>query len=248
MESDPTSGYCAEFQDVGIQLGDNWILRNVDLQIPAKLPTGIVGASGSGKTTLLQLLLGIHRPDEGDVLVQGNPVPIDDIEHFRRGIGYAVQSAGLFPHMTVFKNVKLIARLEKWDRERMQNRVEHLFDLMDLPLELGDRFPHELSVGQQHRAGLCRAMMLEPTMFLLDEPFSTIDPVTRLEIQLHFQRIQQDLQFSSLLVTHDMAEAKLLCEYLIVLGNQGVIQHGPTKEVLENPEPSIVKPLMATIP
>ncbi|MCY4656463.1 MAG: ATP-binding cassette domain-containing protein [Gammaproteobacteria bacterium] len=247
MESEPTQHPCIELRNVGIVLGDQWILREVDLDIPNYQCTGIVGASGSGKTTLLQLVLGIHRPNEGSILVQGQPIPEDNLERFRRGIGYAVQSAGLFPHMTIFRNIGLMARLEKWDSARIDNRIQHLFELMDLPLELGDRYPYELSSGQQHRAGLCRAMMLEPSMFLLDEPFSTIDPVTRREIQLHFKRIQAQLQLSTLLVTHDMAEARLLSDYLVVIGNHGVVQHGPTEEVIKNPESEIVQALLATL-
>ena len=246
MPSNDLESYCVEFSNVGIQLGEQWILRDVDLAIPASQSVGIVGASGSGKTTMLQLVLGIHRPQEGEILVHGEPIP-DDLVHFRRKIGYAVQSAGLFPHMTIFRNISLMAKLEKWEPRRIDDRVAHLFDLMDLPLELKDRYPYELSSGQQHRAGLCRAMMLEPSMLLLDEPFSTIDPVTRFEIQNHFKRIQEELTISTLLVTHDMAEAQLLCHYLVVVGNQGVVQHGTTADVISNPESEVVKPLLATI-
>ena len=246
MPSNDSENSCVEFSNVGIRFGEQWILRAVNLAIPASQSVGIVGASGSGKTTMLQLVLGIHKPQEGEILVHGEPIP-DDLVHFRRKIGYAVQSAGLFPHMTVFRNISLVAKLEKWEPSRINDRVAHLFDLMDLPLELKDRYPYELSSGQQHRAGLCRAMMLEPSMLLLDEPFSTIDPVTRLEIQNHFKRIQEELTISTLLVTHDMAEAQLLCHYLVVVGNQGVVQHGATADVISNPEQEVVKPLLATI-
>lgn len=246
MPSKDSESNCVEFSNVGIRLGEQWVLRGVNLAIPASQSVGIVGASGSGKTTMLQLVLGIHRPQEGEILVHGEDIP-EDLVHFRRRIGYAVQSAGLFPHMTILRNISLMAQLEKWEPRRIDDRVAHLFDLMDLPLELQDRYPYELSSGQQHRAGLCRAMMLEPSMLLLDEPFSTIDPVTRLEIQNHFKRIQEELTISTLLVTHDMAEAQLLCHYLVVVGNQGVVQHGITEEVIANPEPEVVKPLLATI-
>ena len=247
MSSNDIHSYCVEFQDMGVQLGGQWILRHVDLNNPANQIAGIVGASGSGKTTMLQLVLGIHKLNEGNVLVQGDRIPEKHIERFRRRIGYAVQSAGLFPHMTIFNNISLMARMERWEQNQIDKRVEYLFSLMDLPVELGERYPYELSSGQQHRAGICRAMMLEPSMFLLDEPFSTIDPVTRLDIQLHFKRIHEKLKFSTLLVTHDMAEAQLLCHYLVIVGNQGVVQHGPAEEVIANPEEEIVKPLLATI-
>ena len=246
MPSNESENSCVEFSNVGIRLGEQWVLRGVNLAIPASQSVGIVGASGSGKTTMLQLVLGIHRPQEGVILVHGEDIP-EDLVHFRRRIGYAVQSAGLFPHMTILRNISLMAQLEKWEQSRINDRVAYLFDLMDLPIELQDRYPYELSSGQQHRAGLCRAMMLEPSMLLLDEPFSTIDPVTRLEIQRHFKRIQEELTISTLLVTHDMAEAQLLCHYLVVVGNQGVVQHGITEEVIANPEPEVVKPLLATI-
>ena len=245
--SKTTQPDCVQFLDAGIKLGDAWVLKNLNVSVPPKKITGIIGASGSGKTTILQLILGIHRPTSGRVLVQGEPIPHENIEKYRRRIGYAVQSAGLLPHMSVFKNVSLIARLEGWSGAAIEERVNYLFELMDLPMDLGTRYPYELSSGQQHRAGFCRAMMLNPDMYLLDEPFSTIDPVTRLDIQLHFKRIHRELNFSTLLVTHDMREAQLLCDYLVVVGNQGIVQHGLTTEVVDNPEHEVVRRLLASI-
>ena len=152
---------------------------------PAKRPPSSA-QSGSGKTTLLQLVNGVLRPNEGTVEVLGESVPAEGVEAFRRRIGYAVQGAGLFPHMTVRQNVDLLARLERWPRDAIESRFAELLGEMGLDASLADRYPNQLSGGQQQRVGLCRALMLKPGMLLLDEPFSAVDPITRMELYEQF--------------------------------------------------------------
>ena len=135
----------------------------------------------------------------------------------RRRIGYAVQGAGLFPHLTAAENVSLVARLEGWSESQVNTKLVSLFDLVGLSEEHGERFPHELSGGEQQRVGLCRALMLDPPLMLLDEPFSALDPLTKTGIHDEFVRIQSLGQRSILLVTHDMGEAMKLAQHLVCL-------------------------------
>ena len=223
---------------------DDWVFRSVDLALPAKRTSAIVGESGCGKTTLLQLINAVHRPDEGDVEVLGGSVPDTGLETFRRRIGYAVQGAGLFPHLTLVENVSLLARLERWADDDIHARVGELFELVGLTRDLDNRYPHELSGGQQHRAGLCRAMMLKPDMLLLDEPFSAIDPITRVDIYGEFETLQGHERVTTVLVTHDIREARRLADYLVVMGGGGVVQAGDVDEVVSSPANDQVKRLL----
>jgi osmoprotectant transport system ATP-binding protein len=220
------------------------VLRDVDLMLPAGSTTAVVGASGSGKTTLLQLVNAVLTPDHGEVRVFGEPIPRADLVAFRRGIGYAVQGAGLFPHLTNRQNVELLARLSGWSRERRDGRYRELLQEMELPLEVSERYPHALSGGQQQRLGLCRALMLEPRLLLLDEPFSAVDPITRVGIYKSFQQVQAQEGVSTLLVTHDMREAVRLAEYLVILRDGQVIQAGPTATVVNAPADEYVSALV----
>ena len=159
---------CVRLNDVGKQFDGKWVFRHLSFTLPTHQTTAIVGESGCGKTTLLQLINGVVRVDEGVLSVLNAPIPEIGLATFRRKIGYAVQGAGLFPHLTVQQNVDLLARLEGWSESKIQNRVIRLFELMGLDSALGARYPYQLSGGQQQRVGLCRAMMLEPPMLLLD--------------------------------------------------------------------------------
>lgn len=235
------------FQDAGKRFDDNWVFRNVNLDLPTSQIVAIVGESGSGKTTLLQLINGVQRTDEGTVQVMGSPVPSSGIHSFRRGIGYAVQGGGLFPHMTVYRNVTILARLEGWETARCRSRYEELLSMMGLDHgELQDRYPYQISGGQQHRVSLCRALMLKPQILLLDEPFSAIDPMSRGDIHREFLALQEKEKVSALLVTHDLREAVALSKYLVVMANGTIVQHGATEQVLKEPEKEYVAKLLET--
>ena len=234
-----------EFLSVGKRFED-WIFRGIDLALPAGQTSALVGASGCGKSTLLQLVNAVYRPDEGELRVFGEPVPTADVQAFRRRIGYAVQGAGLFPHLTVADNVGLLAQLEGWTADAVQVRRRDLFDLVGLAEELEDRYPHQLSGGQQQRAGLCRALMLKPAMLLLDEPFSAIDPITRADLYPQFEQLREHESVSTVLVTHDLREAQRLADYLVVLGDGGVVQAGSPDEVAAAPANPFVQALLAS--
>ncbi len=236
------------FEDVNKTLGHRRVLVDVRLSLPSTQITAIVGESGSGKSTLLQHINALIRPDDGRVLVFGRPIDYDDAVALRRRIGYAVQSIALFPHLTVRNNVSLLARLENWPEERTETRIERLLSLMELDTGVLDRYPHELSGGQQQRVGLCRAMMLEPPLLLLDESFSGVDPITRQSIHEEFLRLQQEEPRTVVLVTHDMREAEILSDFLVVLLDGVVRQAAPTAEVIESPADEYVSRLVGDSP
>ena len=237
---------CVSFAGAGKHFAGNWVFRDVTFSCPSGATTAIVGESGSGKTTLLQLVNGVLRPNEGAVEVLGESVPSDGIEAFRRRIGYAVQGAGLFPHMTVRQNVDLLARLERWTRDAIEFRFAELLGEMGLDAALADRYPNQLSGGQQQRVGLCRALMLKPGLLLLDEPFSAVDPITRMELYEQFVHAQRHEGVSALLVTHDMREAVRLAQHLVIVGSGAVLQAGETGAVLAAPRPGYVARLIET--
>ncbi|MEE4297844.1 MAG: ATP-binding cassette domain-containing protein [Pseudomonadales bacterium] len=233
------------FLNVAKRFGSTEVLRDVDLAIAAGRTTAVIGESGSGKSTLLQMINGLVRPDAGEVRVFGERVGPDTVLGIRRRTGYAVQGSALFPHLTVRENVTLLARLEGWSASRREDRLAHLMALVELVPELAGRYPHELSGGQQQRVSLCRAMMLEPPLLLLDEPFSAVDPITRMGIHDHFRRLAASEPVTVVLVTHDLREAVELASELVVLGDGGVARAGAVEAVRSAPGAPWIERLFA---
>lgn len=235
---------CVTFDRVSKRYGALAVLRDLSAQLPAGQTTAIVGASGSGKTTLLEMINRLVVPDSGAIEVFGEPQRDTALEAFRRRIGYSVQGAGLFPHMTVRKNVCLMAQLEGWEDAQIAQRYETLLEALELPFAVSERYPHALSGGQQQRVGLCRALMLDPALLLLDEPFSAIDPITRAEVYRVFEKALSGRTVSAVLVTHDMREAVRLADYLLILKDGQVLQAGACDVVLANPADAYVRKLV----
>ena len=232
------------FTNVSKRYGDTVVLSEIELEIPNEETTVIVGQSGSGKTTLLRMVNGLIKPDSGRLEVFGDLVPEENIENFRRKIGYAVQGAGLFPHLSVKENIVLIARLVGWSIEDIDERFEMLMRQMELPLDLSDRIPNELSGGQQQRVGLCRALMLKPKLLLLDEPFSAVDPLTRLELYEVVEKLISNEAVSIVMVSHDLGEAKRLGDRMVVLQNGIILQNDLISNVIGNPATPYVERLV----
>lgn len=239
-----TQSHCVVFEGVSKAYGSVQVFSDLTVSLPQGLTTAIVGTSGSGKTTLLQMVNALEKPDAGSVYVNGEPVPETELEPFRRKIGYAVQGAGLFPHMSGKENVTLIAGLEGWSQQAIDQRFDTLLAAMELSADVALRLPRELSGGQQQRLGLCRALMLEPELLLLDEPFSAVDPITRLGLYERFELVQKENQVSTLLVTHDLREAKRLANYLLILDKGALVQAGTPEYVLQNPATAYVERLI----
>tara|TARA_B100000212_G_C27315519_1_gene507740 strand:+ start:202 stop:942 length:741 start_codon:yes stop_codon:yes gene_type:complete len=241
------SDACVSFHGVSKKFGELVVFNELSLALPSGQTTAIVGASGSGKTTLLQMVNALERPDSGSLQVFGEPIPQHQLQQFRHRIGYAVQGAGLFPHLSARDNVTLVARLLGWSEQRIQQRFAELLQTMALPANVADRPPRELSGGQQQRLGLCRALMLSPDMLLLDEPFSAVDPVTRLGLYERFEEVQQMHAVSTLLVTHDIREARRLADVLVVLDQGRIVQSGSPDDVFADPASPYVERLIASV-
>lgn len=221
-------------------------LHDVTVEFADGVTTAIVGPSGSGKSTLLQLINGLVHPNSGTVQVFGKAIDYNRLPQLRRQIGYAVQGTGLFPHLTVERNITLLAHLSGWNTERIRTRAQELMERVGLSWTFATRYPHQLSGGQQQRVGLCRAMMLSPPLFLLDEPFGALDPITRNEIQQEFLRLQQSEPRTMVLVTHDLREALRLAQRLIVLERGRIAQHGPGEEIVNAPADAFIRNFFQT--
>jgi len=221
-------------ESVSKRYGNVVALSDVTLDFASRQITALIGRSGCGKSTLLRLLNGLERPERGRVHLFGAPMDYGALASLRRRMGYAVQGTGLFPHLSVRDNIVLLAQLEKWPAAAIDQRLEQLMTLMDIPLALQSRFPHELSGGQQQRVGLCRAMMLRPEVLLLDEPFAAIDPLTRLDIQRQMLALHRAEPVTTVLVTHDMSEALLLADNIVVLRQGAIIRCEQTSHLRRN--------------
>ena len=197
--------------------GRAFALRGVSLSFEAGSFTALVGQSGSGKTTTLKTINRLIEPDEGEVRIDGRPAGAEPGPQLRRRIGYVFQGIGLFPHLTVAENIATGPRLAGWTRERIIARTDQLLDLVALPRAFAARWPAELSGGQQQRVGLARALAAEPTIMLMDEPFGALDPVTRLELGEAYLALHKALGLTTVMVTHDVQEAVLLADRIVVM-------------------------------
>lgn len=233
-----------QFTSVTKLYGRTAALHAFSFDFPEKQISVIIGRSGSGKSTILQLTMGLTLPTSGAITAFGAPIDYAHLVRYRRRFGYAVQGTGLFPHLTVFENIALPAKLAQWPPAEAAARVDTLLHMVELPDELRDRYPFELSGGQQQRVGLCRAMMLDPAVFLFDEPFGALDPITRSEIHNEFLRIQQLAPRTIIMVTHDMHEAIKLADQILVLERGELVQAGTAAAILEHPATPFVEELI----
>ena len=192
--------------------------------------------SGSGKTTLLRMVNRLEEPTRGSVLLAGKDVAEADVIALRRRIGYVIQTGGLFPHMTVAANVGVMCRLEGWPAKKIDDRVCELLELVNLPhADYSLRYPSELSGGERQRVGVARALALDPEYLLMDEPFGALDPITRLQLHREFEQLQERLQKTVLLVTHDLAEAFALADRVSLLHEGVLVQTGSEADLVDSP-------------
>ena len=213
--------------------GEQVALDSVNLSFTPGQITAVIGRSGCGKSSLLKMCNGLSRPDIGEVRLFNHTLDYTDLPRIRRRIGYAVQGTGLFPHLSVKDNICLLARLEQWPDSDIEQRLSQLLELTHLEEKQLGKFPHQLSGGQQQRVGLCRAMMLSPELLLLDEPFAAIDPLTRMDIQEQLLLMHRAEPVTTLLVTHDMHEALLLAEEVVVMDRGKIVARESKSALLE---------------
>ncbi|WP_068061651.1 ABC transporter ATP-binding protein [Nocardia xishanensis] len=209
----------------------------VSLTIPAGEIVVLVGPSGCGKTTTMRMINRLIEPTSGAITIGGRDAAAMNPDQLRRGIGYSIQQAGLFPHMTVAKNIATVPGLLGWDRARIAARVDAMLDLVGLdPDTFRGRYPRQLSGGQQQRVGVARALAADPPVLLMDEPFGAVDPITRGLLQDELLRLQAELGKTIVFVTHDFAEAVKLGDRIAVLGDRSkILQYDTPAAILADP-------------
>jgi osmoprotectant transport system ATP-binding protein len=232
-----------EFEHVGkVYPGGTTAVRDFSLTVPSHGTVVLVGTSGSGKTTLLRMVNRMVDPSDGRVLIDGGDVSRTDPVQLRRSIGYVMQSAGLLPHRTVADNVATVPVLTGTPRRRARQQALDLLDLVGLDRDLATRYPSQLSGGQQQRVGVARALASDPNILLMDEPFGAVDPIVRSDLQRELLRLQAELGKTILFVTHDIEEAFLLGDHVVVLRPGGVIaQQGTPAQILASPADDFVR-------
>jgi osmoprotectant transport system ATP-binding protein len=230
-----------EFVDVQFRVAPGKdLLRGLNLAVARGETLMLLGRSGSGKTTSLKLINRLLTPTAGEVRVDGTPAQQWDVIKLRRRIGYAIQDVGLFPHYTVNDNVSLVPRLERWEASRIEARVQEVLTLVGLPAaEFARRYPDELSGGQRQRVGLARSLAADPPILLMDEPFGALDPISRAELQMEFQKLQQKLNKTVVFVTHDVSEALLLGSRIALMENGRLRGVYNRDEFLKAPDQSV---------
>ncbi|MDZ4712351.1 MAG: ABC transporter ATP-binding protein [bacterium] len=213
---------------------DRKVLNDVSIEFEENTITAIIGRSGSGKSTLLKMINGLVKPSSGKIKLFGNEIDYSNLNELRLHIGYSVQGTALFPHMTVYENITLLARLNNKSKEQINERLNTLMDLTGLPSEFKTKYPFQLSGGEQQRVGICRAMMLDPKIFLLDEAFGALDPTTKSEIHKELLKIQRTEPRTIIMVTHDLLEAFRLADKIIVIEKGRIEQAGTKTEILNS--------------
>lgn len=224
-----------ELSGVSCYHGGKAALQDISVAFSENKITCIMGRSGSGKSTLLQVILGLVRPDSGEVLIGNKPhvYPLSARERFR--FGYVIQGNGLFPHLTVHENISLPGRITRLNDRRARTRTNFLLEMAGLDSSFAGKFPYQLSAGEQLRVCICRAYYLDPPVLLMDEPFDSLGSAIRKEIQLELLRFQKQYPRTILLVTHDIEEATLLADDILVLDAGHVQQIGAGRDVLQRP-------------
>ncbi|MEP7271549.1 MAG: ATP-binding cassette domain-containing protein [Acidobacteriota bacterium] len=210
----------------------NLVLQSVSFTIESGEILALVGRSGSGKTTILKMINRLLTPTSGEVRIDGKATTAWDPIKLRRRVGYVLQDVGLFPHMTLARNIATVPRLEGWSEDRIKARVDELLTLVGLnPEEYRDRYPRELSGGQKQRVGVARALAADPPILLMDEPFGALDPLTKAEMHREFHRIQAKVRKTIVCVTHDMAEAFALGTRMGVLVDGRMVALASPEEI-----------------
>ncbi|MFC8418519.1 betaine/proline/choline family ABC transporter ATP-binding protein [Streptomyces coelicoflavus] len=217
-------------------------VENVSMEIKAGETVVFVGPSGCGKSTTLKMINRLIEPSGGRIRINGEDVTDIDPVKLRRKVGYAIQSSGLFPHMTVAQNIALVPRMTGWSKARIRARVEEMLDLVGLDAgEFHGRYPRQLSGGQQQRVGVARALAADPPVLLMDEPFGAVDPITRDHLQDELIRLQRELHKTIVFVTHDFDEAIKIGDRIAVLRERSHIAQFDTPEaILTNPADDFV--------
>jgi osmoprotectant transport system ATP-binding protein len=233
-------------EEVSKTYGGQTVLARTSLTVARGAFVALVGGSGAGKTTLLKLINGLSAPDAGRVLIDGADIAGRSGPELRRGVGYVFQEIGLFPHMTVARNIGITPELLGWPPAEIAARTAELLDLVALPREIAGRAPSELSGGQRQRVGVARALAARPAILLMDEPFGALDPVTRAALADDVRALHARLGLTTVMVTHDVGEALLLADKVVVMaGGRVLAQAAPRALLAGHPDPVVAELIAA---
>jgi osmoprotectant transport system ATP-binding protein len=224
--------------------GRDFAVRDVSFSVASQAFVALVGDSGSGKTTLLKMINRLIEPDHGTVSVAGESVQSMVGYSLRRRIGYVFQGIGLFPHMSVAENIGITPLLLDWQQSEIDARTAELIDLVELPRSYLARMPSELSGGQRQRVGVARALAARPSIMLMDEPFGALDPVTRDTLGSEYRRLHEAMGLTTVMVTHDVMEAVLLGDRIIVVRQGEIVADGDPYELFNAHPDAGVRALM----
>ncbi|EZI10740.1 choline ABC transporter, ATP-binding protein OpuBA [Staphylococcus epidermidis VCU050] len=224
-----------------VYAGGKKAVDNMTIDIESGDFIAFIGTSGSGKTTALRMINRMIESTEGEITIDGKNIKELNPVELRRSIGYVIQQIGLMPHMTVKENIVLVPKLLKWSQEKKDEKAKELIRLVDLPEEYLDRYPSELTGGQQQRIGVVRALAAEQDIILMDEPFGALDPITRDTLQDLVKKLQQQLGKTFIFVTHDMDEAIKLADKICIMTNGQVVQYDTPDNILRSPANDFVR-------
>ena len=214
----------------------SYAVSDFNLSIAQGELLAIIGPSGCGKTTVLKMLNRLTEPTGGRILLHGQDIRALDPIALRRRMGYVIQQVGLFPHMTVAENITVVPDILGWPAAKKHSRAIELLELIDMnPADFLHRYPHQLSGGQQQRIGVLRALAADPEVILMDEPFGAVDPLTRTKLQQELKTLHSRLHKTILLVTHDIDEAFLLADRILLMRDGRIVQLGTPSELMEQP-------------
>jgi len=232
-----------EYKNVALRYTEKDVLRDVNLRIENGEFMVLVGPSGSGKTTMIKMINRLLEPTDGNIYMDGKRIKDYDERELRLSTGYVLQAIALFPNLTVAENIALIPEMKGWSKADIEQKTDELLELVGLPAEdYAQRMPSELSGGEQQRVGIVRAIIAQPKILLMDEPFSAVDPVVRTDLQKELLRLQGELAKTIVFVTHDIDEALLLGDTIAVFAEGGrLAQFGTPEEILYSPADDFVR-------
>ena len=238
-----------KFRNINKSFGDKEIIKDLSFDIEEGQFITILGSSGSGKTTTLKMVNRLIEPNSGQIEINDKEIKEYDLIELRRQIGYVVQQIGLFPHITIEKDIATVPELLGWEPEKIKERVTELMALIQLPYsEYAHRYPKQLSGGQQQRIGVARALAANPQIILLDEPFGSVDAITRKELQSQIKAIHAELDSKTFLfVTHDINEAFLLGDRVMIMDKGRIEQYDTPQNIIKNPKGEFVNSLLDTV-
>lgn len=235
------------FEQVNYWYGAQHAVKNVSFSLESGEFAVIIGPSGCGKSTTLKMVNRLLNPTEGNILFMGRPLRSYEPVALRRTMGYAIQNVGLFPHWTVYQNVAAVPRLLKWPTSQIQQRVLEILDLVGLiPSTYQHKYPAELSGGEAQRVGIARALAADPPLLLMDEPFGALDPIQRSRLQQALLDIQSKIKKTILMVTHDLDEAILLADRILIMNQGQLVQWDTPEAILKRPANAFVRKFVGT--